>query len=110
MGVPVREIRLSGGGARGKLWRQMQADVYGQKVSVINASEGPAYGVALLAAVGGGAYKNVVEACDATISVVDSTPADAKTRRVYDAAHGVYQQLYRSLKSDFATIADFVER
>ncbi len=41
MGVPVREIRLSGGGARGELWQQIQADAYGQKVSLINASEGP---------------------------------------------------------------------
>jgi xylulokinase len=110
MGVPVREIRLSGGGARSPFWRQLQADVYGQKVSVINASEGPAYGVALLAAVGAGAYRNVVEACDATIQVVESTPADAKSRKTYDAAHRIYQQLYRSLQSDFATVAEFVGR
>ncbi|MBX3444146.1 MAG: xylulokinase [Planctomyces sp.] len=109
MGVPVKEIRLSGGGARGRVWRQMQADIYGQKVSVINASEGPAYGVALLAAVGAGAYRNVVEACDATIRVVETTPTDAKARRAYDAAHPIYQQLYRSLRADFATIAKHVE-
>jgi xylulokinase len=108
MGVPVKEIRLSGGGARGKLWRQIQADIYGQKVSVINASEGPAFGVALLAAVGAGAYKNVVEACDATIRVVESTPSDSKNRRTYDAAHPIYQRLYRSLKGDYGTIAEFV--
>jgi xylulokinase len=88
----------------------MQADIYGKKVSVINASEGPAYGVALLAAVGAKSYKNVVEACDATIKVVETTATDAKARKVYDSAHAIYQQLYRSLRSDFGTIARFVER
>ncbi len=82
--------------------------MYGQKVSTINAAEGPAYGVALLAAAGTGAYKNVVEACEATIKVVDSTPTDARARKTYDAAHKVYQQLYRSLKSDFRTISALV--
>lgn len=108
MGVPVKEIRLSGGGARGPLWRQLQADIYGQKVVTINASEGPAYGVALLAAAGTGAYKDVVEACTKTIRVVDSTKPVAKHLKCYNAAYPEYQQLYRSLKDDFATIAGLV--
>jgi xylulokinase len=77
-------------------------------VSTINAAEGPAYGVALLAAAGTGAYKNVVEACEATIKVVDTTATDGKARKTYDAAHKVYQQLYRSLKGDFQTIGKLV--
>lgn len=110
MNIPVREIRLSGGGARSEFWRQMQADIYGQKVVTINASEGPAYGVALLAAAGTGAYKDVVEACSATISVVTTTKADATAKKTYNAAHAIYQQLYGSLKGDFGTIAEFVRK
>ena len=91
MGVPIKEIRLSGGGARNRFWRQLQADVYGRKTCVINASEGPAFGVALLAAVGAKAYKNVVEACDATIQVVETSATDQQARKVYDAAHVIYQ-------------------
>lgn len=109
MGIPVREIRLSGGGARSALWRQIQADVYGQHVVTINASEGPAYGVALLAASGTGAYKNVVEACDATISVVTRTRNQAAATRTYNAGYPVFQQLYRSLKSDFAMIQKLIQ-
>ena len=90
MKIPVREIRLSGGGARSELWRQIQADVYGQKVVTINAEEGPAYGVALLAAAGTGAYKNVVEACSATIRVVGSTAVNKRDRKTYDRAYPVY--------------------
>ena len=75
MKVPVSEIKLGGGGARSALWRQIQADVFGQDVVTINAEQGPAYGVALLAAVGSGAYKNIEEACSATIRVVSRTSA-----------------------------------
>ena len=108
MSIPVKEIRLSGGGARGKFWRQLQADIYGQKVSTINASEGPAFGVALLAAVGTGAYKSVAEACDATIKVVNSSETEPAAKKTYNAAYPIYGQLYRSLKKDYETIAQFV--
>lgn len=104
MNIPVREIRVSGGGARSRFWRQLQADIYGQPVVTINAEEGPAFGVALLAAAGTGAYRDVVEACRATIRVVSRTPAKAASRRIYDAGWPIYQQLYRSLKADFGHI------
>ncbi|HAD59371.1 MAG TPA: xylulokinase, partial [Planctomycetaceae bacterium] len=104
MDIPVKEVRLSGGGARSEFWRQMQADIYGQQVVTINAEEGPAYGVALLAAAGTGAYRDVVQACKATISVVTRTKPGSRERKAYNAAYPIYQQLYQSLKSDFADI------
>jgi xylulokinase len=60
--------------------------------------------VALLAAAGTGAYKSVEEACRATISVVTRTKPKAAALKTYNAAFPVYQQLYRSLKADFAAI------
>jgi xylulokinase len=105
LGVPVRRIRASGGGSRSPFWRQIQADVFGRKVATVNSEEGAAYGVALLAAVGGGAYKNIEEACNATISVVQETAANKKAKSYYDRAFPLYQQLYRSLKNDFKSIA-----
>lgn len=104
--VPVKQIRASGGGSKSPLWRQIQADVFGQDVVTINAEQGPAYGVALLAAVGAGAYKNIEEACTATICVVQRTPLDKKAAQVYDRAFPLYQQLYRSLKDDFRAISE----
>jgi len=105
MGVPVRQVRASGGGSKSALWRQLQADVFGKKVVTINAEQGPAFGVALLAAVGDGAFKNIQQACAATIHEVSQTPTDRAVRKVYDRGFPVYQQLYRSLKSDFKTIS-----
>ena len=105
LGVPIRQIRASGGGARSGLWRQIQADAFGRKVVTINSEEGPAYGVALLAAVGAGEYKNIEEACRATISVVSQTAPKAAAKKVYDAGFPVYQHLYQSLKEDFKAIS-----
>lgn len=103
--VPVKQIRASGGGSRSPLWRQIQADVFGQKVVTLNAEQGPAYGVALLAAVGAGAFKDVAEACRATIRVVSETSPRRVDVKTYAAAFPQYQRLYRSLKDDFAAIA-----
>jgi xylulokinase len=105
LNVPVRQIRASGGGSKSPLWRQIQADVFGQKVATINAEEGPAYGVALLAAVGAGAFKNVEEACAATIRVVKETAPNKAAKKHHDAAFPIYQDLYRSLKQDFKKIS-----
>ncbi len=110
LGVPVREIRASGGGSKSPLWRQIQADVFGQKVVTINAEEGPAYGVALLAAVGAGAFGNIEEACGATIRVVKETPLNKKANKYHDAAFPIYQDLYRALKNDFKRISALENR
>ena len=109
MNVPIREIRLSGGGARSEFWRQMQSDVYGRRVCTINAEEGPAFGVALLAAAGTGRYKGVSEACNAVIRVVTSTDPQAEAKRAYSKSYPMFRKLYQSLKPDFAEIAKLVD-
>ncbi|MFO7957938.1 MAG: xylulokinase [Candidatus Brocadiia bacterium] len=108
--VEIDQIRLSGGGARSEFWRRMQADIYGQPVCTINASEGPAYGAALLAGVGTGAWDSVPEACDAAIDVTGEYPVNEENKRLYDELYPVFQQLYRSLEGDFDTITEKVAR
>ncbi len=105
LGVPVREIRASGGGARSPLWRQIQADMFGQKVVTLRCEEGAAFGAALLAAVGAGVFDSIEEACDATIRVASTTRVRSRARKRYDQSMPLYQQLYRSLKDDFKQIA-----
>lgn len=104
LGVPVKQIRASGGGAKNPFWRQMQADVLGKPVTAMVADEGAAYGVALLAAVGAGHYKDITEACAATIRTADESKPNAKMRKVYDAGFPVYQNLYRALKGEFVKL------
>jgi xylulokinase len=104
-GVAVKQIRASGGGARSAFWRQMQADLLNKTVVSMVADEGPAYGVALLAAVGAGEFASVAEACEATVKTKGQTKPATPARRVYDKGFPVYQQLYRSLREDFKKIA-----
>jgi xylulokinase len=67
IGVPVENIRLGGGGARSSLWRQIQADIYGQTVEIVETEEGAAYGAAILAAVGNGVWPSVEAACQQVV-------------------------------------------
>ncbi len=105
LGVPVNQIRVSGGGSQSALWRSIQADAFGQNVCSINCDEGPAYGVALLAAVGVGAFASVEEACHATIKVVSETPCTPANATYYDRGFPIFKKLYCSLKDDFGSIA-----
>jgi len=109
MGVPITEVRASGGGARSAFWRQMQADIYGCPIITTNVDEGPAYGAALLALTASGAYASIAEACDATIKAVSSVEPDAGKSRVYDEWFGEYQQAYAALKPGFARTARLLD-
>jgi xylulokinase len=100
--LPAETIRLGGGGARGALWRQIQADAYGQPVEILEAEEGAAYGAALLAGVGGGVWTSVDAACDAAVRVAGRVEPDAAARERLDAAYASYRRLYPALR-DVAT-------
>jgi xylulokinase len=108
MGVAIEQVRVSGGGARNALWRKIQADIYGCDVHTLNSSEGPAFGVALLAQVGTGGFESVPEACDATIRSVDSTVVDPRAVAFYNRAYAIYRQLYLDLRNSFKTIGKLV--
>ena len=104
-GVPIKQIRLSGGGARSAFWRQLQADIYGATAVTINAEEGPAYGVALLAAVGTGRFKDVRQACKSAISVTRTVNPQPKLKKLYEKNYAQYRRLYPALKAEFQNIA-----
>ncbi len=105
LGVPVKEMRVSGGGAKSALWKQIIADVMNQAACTMNAEQGPAFGVALLAAVGCGEFKNIEEACKATIEVTSKTTPDRSAVKVYDKAFEIYRSLYRQLKTSFEQLS-----
>jgi xylulokinase len=96
LGVPVKAIRLGGGGARGPLWRQVQADVYGHSVELLEAEEGGAFGAALLAGTGIGVWPSVEAACSATVRVAETIAP--KDEAVMDEAYGRYRRIYPALK------------
>jgi xylulokinase len=97
IGVPVKQIRLGGGGARGSLWRQIQADVYGQPVEILAAEEGAAYGAAILAGVGAGVWNSVDQACDQVVRVVAKIPPVATDQATMQQGYQVYRRIYPAL-------------
>ncbi|MCO5185165.1 MAG: xylulokinase [Anaerolineae bacterium] len=101
----VGQVRITGGGARSPLWRQILADVLGAEIATVNAEEGAAYGAALLAATGAGVWSNVAEACAATIRVTGVTAVDEGQIGRYDALYTVYRDLYPALQPSFAQIS-----
>jgi xylulokinase len=105
MGVPVTQVRASGGGARSAFWRQLQADVYNQPVVLTNATEGPAYGVALLAGVGTGVWAGVEEACKRSIRQTEKVTPNKKVAAAYEPFYRTYDKLYFDLKDRFKEMA-----
>ncbi|MEM6798621.1 MAG: xylulokinase [Planctomycetota bacterium] len=105
-GVVVRRAHATGGGSKSPFWRQLQADVFGKKVYTMAADEGPAFGVALLAAVGCGEFASVPEACKATVQTASETKPKPAGKRYYDRSAEVFRGLYRSLKGDYEAIAE----
>ncbi len=99
LGIPVSAIRLGGGGARGPLWRRIQAGIYGQAVEVLVAEEGGAFGCALMAGVGAGHWKDLGEACAQGIEVAERIEPDAGEVQAYRAGYAAWRKLYPALKS-----------
>jgi xylulokinase len=98
MNVPVTTIRLGGGGARSRLWRQIQADVYGHSVEILQAEEGAAYGAALLAGVGAGTWSSVDEACLSSVRVDREIKPIAANATVMNQQYEVFRRLYPALR------------
>src|SRR6266852_3390871 len=98
LGVPVKSIRLGGGGARSSLWQQIQADIYGMPVDLIEAEEGAAYGAALLAGVGAGVWQSVDTACETAVHVARRVEPIARNVELLNRRYEEYRKLYPALR------------
>jgi xylulokinase len=106
LGIPVEDVRATGGGARSDLWRQLQADIYGTPIRRTVADEGPAYGAALLAGVASDTYTGV----DEVVSVVklreEITEPDTDRAKIYEEYYEVYRSLYPATRSAMSHLTD----
>jgi xylulokinase len=91
LGVSSDAVLLTGGGARSPFLRRLQAEIYGVPVSTVDREEGPAYGAALLAAVGAGAFTNLAAAAATTLSRTEAEPPAS-------GIHTRYEEPYRRFK------------
>jgi xylulokinase len=106
LGCPVASVRLSGGGARSAIWKQMFADVFDRTVVTLESQEGSAYGAALLAMVGTGAFGSIPEACAANVREVETVRPRPQEAGYYARAHKVFQSLYPALAPGFRAIGE----
>ena len=109
LGITTQQIVASGGGAKSTFWRQMLADVFEARIVLVNATEGAAYGAALLGGVGAGVFTTVEEACDQTIAVTGETDP-GETVPVYRDFYPRYRALYPALQDEFKAISEVVDR
>ena len=95
----IRQVRVSGGGAKSPLWRQILANVLNVELVTVNITEGAAYGAALLAGVGAGQWPDVDAACEACVKSTGSTPPQPETVPTYESFYAQYRGLYPALKA-----------
>jgi len=93
----INQVRVSGGGAKSHLWRQILADVLNVELVTVNTAEGAAYGAALLGGVGAGIWPDVDTACQAVVKQTGSTLPQPEIVAQYERIYALYGQLYPSL-------------
>ncbi len=94
LGLAPSHLLLTGGGAKSALLRRLQGEIFGLPVTTVNREEGPAYGAALLAAVGAGAFPDLPAAVAATLT---RAPLDVPD----PSAHEAYALPYARVRASF---------
>jgi xylulokinase len=107
LGVNPTEAVVSGGAVNSPVWRQLTTDIMGIPLYTVNTSEGAAFGAAILAAVGAGAYPDVPTACAQMVRRDDTIQPDAAGAADYARLYPTFQGLYPALKNTFSTLAAF---
>jgi len=94
LGLAPASLLLTGGGAKSPFVRTLQAEVYGLPVQTVNREEGPAYGAALLGAVGVGAFADLAAAGKATLTRSALEHPDPAAHRAYDDVYARFRASY----------------
>jgi xylulokinase len=104
MGLSIIKVRISGGGSKSRIWNQLIADIFNLEIATIEVSEGPAFGAAILAAVGCGEYPNVISACQTIICDKEIFYPDVTRTGYYKEKYKVFRKLYPALKDTFTSL------
>jgi xylulokinase len=105
----IDQVRVSGGGAKSGLWRQILANVFESELATVNTTEGAAFGAALLAGVGAGNWADVNSACESVIRITGSTLPEQNQIPVYRQTYSIYRDLYPALKESNTRISKSLE-
>lgn len=100
-GVEINELIAVGGAANSLTWTQIKSDVTGMKIKVPTADTASTLGVALLAGVGTGLYKNYKEAVERTIKITRIQEPNKEAHEIYEKYFPIYLEIYKDLKNTF---------
>jgi xylulokinase len=105
MGLPLDVMRVVGGGARSRLWRQIKADVTGLPVELPLTTETTALGAAMLALVGAGACGSLAQAAERTVRILETLDPHPETQARYEDCYQLYRTAYFALLPVFERAA-----
>ena len=108
--VPIEQIRATGGGARGELWRRLQADVYEARIHRTTTDEGPAYGAGLLAGIAAGVYQDVEDATSRVKLREEVTEPERENIELYNECFEVYRSLYPATSDAMRHLSELASR
>ena len=104
LGLPAEELRIGEGGARSALWRQIQADVFGQDVRVLEVEDASALGAAIIAAIGVEMYTDFESGCGRAVGLGETVPVRCGAGA---ALRGVLPTLQQALSEHEGLVSRF---
>jgi len=109
LGIKIEQVIASGGGAKSRVWRQIQADIFNKEISMTHSIEPAAMGAAILAGIGVGIYKDVEDGCRKVVKLKEEkTKPIPENVDMYNKRFEIYKYLYQDLKEDFKRLKEKV--
>lgn len=105
-GIAVKKIYHVSGGARGALWNQIKADIYGKPLYTLKADEGSVLGVALMGGVGAGIYESPERALGQVFAVDREYLPNPANRGLYEDLYAVFCNLHDMAQAPFARLKE----
>lgn len=99
LGVDIKTLRLTGGGAKSPVWAQMISDIMNVTTETIEIEEGPALGAAILAMVGTNEYPSVKIACESIIKTNKTFKPNTENVQKYEDKYSTFKKIYPTIKS-----------
>jgi len=104
-GFTLERIVAGGGGAKSRLWTQIQADVVGRPIHLPRDKETMALGAAIWAGLGAGIFKTYQEAIGRMVHIERAVMPVAERRQVYDTLYRQYVDLYPAVRATMHSLA-----
>ncbi|MFP4201386.1 MAG: xylulokinase [Candidatus Acetothermia bacterium] len=105
LGVDISRIRVTGGGYRSDVWRQIVSDITEKRILYSEVKEGSAFGAALLSGIGTGTYSNFQKAVDETFTEEETTAPNEENIELYGELHEIYQKIYRRTREIYRDLS-----